>query len=70
MRSVVVCSKTMGEERCVWVTIKSALPSLGATMLVALVLKTPCVEELALPKSNDSGNLSLTKLVIRRGRSS
>jgi hypothetical protein len=52
------------------VTIKSALPSLGATMLVALVLKTPCVEELALPKSIDSGNLSLNKLVIRWGRSS
>jgi hypothetical protein len=52
------------------VTIKSALPSLGATMLVALVLGIPCGEELALPKSIDSSNLSLNKLVIRWGRSS
>jgi hypothetical protein len=29
------------------------------------VLGTPCVEELALPKSVDGGNLSLNKLVIR-----
>jgi hypothetical protein len=39
-------------------------------VLVALVLGIPCGEELALPKSIDSSNLSLNKLVIRWGRSS
>jgi hypothetical protein len=48
------------------VTIKSAFTSLGAAMSLALVHGSPCVEKLALPKSAQSGNLSLNKTVVRR----
>jgi hypothetical protein len=44
-------------------TTKPAFPALDAPP--ALVHGRPCVEELVLPKSVESGNLSVTKVVIR-----
>jgi hypothetical protein len=44
---------------------KSAFPSLGAPMSLALVHGIPRVKELALPKSAETGNLSLNKAIIR-----
>jgi hypothetical protein len=54
------------KERCVWMTTKSAFLALGAPLPPAWVHGRPLVEELALPKSVESGNLSVNKAVIRR----
>jgi hypothetical protein len=47
-------------------TTKSAFLALGAPLPPAWVHGRPRVEELALPKSVESGNLSVNKAVIRR----
>jgi hypothetical protein len=46
-------------------TTKSAFPTLGAPISPAFVHGRPRVEGLALPKSVDSGNLSVNKVVVQ-----
>jgi hypothetical protein len=45
-------------------TTKSAFSALGAPMSPAWVHGSPHVEDLALPKSVESGNFTLAKAVI------
>jgi hypothetical protein len=46
-------------------TTKPAFPALDAPTVTGFGARAPCVEELVLPKSVESGNLSLNKAVIR-----
>ena len=47
-------------------TTKSTFSALGAPMSLAWVHESPCVEGSALPKSVESGKLSLNKVGIGR----
>jgi hypothetical protein len=59
-----VRSKTKGEVRLD--DTETPFPALGAPMSLAWVHESPCVEGSALPKSVESGKLSLNKVGIGR----